>query len=230
MADERDQIDWAEWHRGYDDPQGHLAGRLAVVRQLAAKTIDLATARPPYVTSLCAGDGRDLLPVAAVSARLPRVTLVEQDPRLAEEARRQAVRLGLGDTARVVEGDAGDLATYVGVPPADVVLVCGVLGHLSDDDVERLAVSLPQLATAGARVVWTRGPWATADAGPRVEETDDEHPAEGIRRAFAAHGLVEEDLVTPEGTDFCVGVHRLTRDPAPRPPVGRLFRFGSASG
>ncbi|MCH1865754.1 class I SAM-dependent methyltransferase [Nocardioides sp. CFH 31398] len=223
-------IDWVEWHRGYDDPRGHLAQRLAVVRQLVGKAVDLATARPPYVTSLCAGDGRDVLPVAAVSARLPRVSLVEQDPRLAEEARRQATRLGLAESARVVEGDAGDLATYTGVARADVVLLCGVLGHLSDDDVDRLAVSLPQLAAAGARVVWTRGPWTTSDAGPLVESDDEEHPAEGIRRSFAAHGLVEEDLVTPEGTDFCVGVHRLTREPVPRPPVGTLFRFGSASG
>jgi hypothetical protein len=46
---------------------------------------------------------------------------------------------------------------YAGMVPAYLVLVCGVLGNMTDDDVRRTIGYCAQLRAHGGRVVWTRG-------------------------------------------------------------------------
>ncbi len=127
---------------------------------------------------LCAGEGRDVLPVLAEPG-LPRhtATLIEIDPRLAERARRTATELGL-DGVEVVVADAGTLETYEALPRADVLLVCGVFGNISPDDVRRTVAALPLLVVAGGTVVWTRG-------------TEDMDRTPQIREWFASSGFAE---------------------------------------
>ena len=107
------------------------------------------------MVSLCAGDGRDLLEVLAGRDDADRVTatLVELDPRLAGHARDRA-RGWSGIEVRTA--DAGDHEVYADLPPADLVLLCGVLGNISDADVEHTIAMLPALCAPDARVIWTR--------------------------------------------------------------------------
>jgi len=42
--------------------------------------------------------------------------------------------------------DAGDLEAYAGTVPADLVLLAGVLGNISDADVRATIAALPALA------------------------------------------------------------------------------------
>jgi hypothetical protein len=44
----------------------------------------------------------------------------------------------------------------VGAVPADLVLVCGVFGNISDDDVKTTVLALPTLCAHGGTVIWTR--------------------------------------------------------------------------
>ena len=93
----RDVTDWKKWHVGYDDPEGSLPRRLAVVRRWISETLSAHPASTPMrILSLCSGDGRDLLPALAdADHETVSVVLVERDTMLAQKARATASRLGV---------------------------------------------------------------------------------------------------------------------------------------
>lgn len=211
--------DWNEWHVAYDDPQSSLSRRLGVVRQQLATIVDAREPGPVYLLSLCAGDGRDVLPVLACRRTQVSAVLVEIDPTLSSLARRTARRSGL-PSVEVRTADAGKVDTYSGVPPADVLLACGVFGNITDADVRCTVQALPQLLAPDATVIWTRG--NRNDGDPT---TDDGDPADMVRSVFAEYGFDEEVFVRPDHARFRVGVHRFTGKPQPRARGGTMFTF-----
>jgi hypothetical protein len=56
----------------------------------------------------------------------------------------------------VVTADASLTDHYRGMAPADLVLVCGVFGNITDEDIERTIDSCPQLCQTSGTVIWTR--------------------------------------------------------------------------
>lgn len=96
--------------------------------------------------------------------------------------------------------------------PADVVLVCGVFGNVTDDDVHNTVGYLPEVCAAGATVVWTRGRF-DPDLTP------------SIRRWFTDAGFAELEFVSLEGTTAAAGAHRLTASPSAFVAGRRLFTF-----
>jgi hypothetical protein len=207
MADE-----WLEWHRSYvDDPS--MAERLRVVQDRIREALDSRPPGPIRVISACAGDGRDLLGVLHGHPRAHDVMarLVELTPELAEAGRERASREGfLG--VEFKEGDASNTNAYAGAVPADVVLMCGVFGNLSDADVRETIRHLPELCARGATVIWTRGRFEP-DLTPN------------IRSWFAEAGFTELSFVTVAGSTKSVGAHRLTTAPKRFRPGVRLFTF-----
>jgi hypothetical protein len=149
-------MDWHEWHRDYDDPTSTLSRRLAMVQQQIATALNRLPSRPWQVLSLCAGDGRDLLGVLDGHPRSSDVSgvMIELDPDLAAVGRAAYASAGLA-AIEFRTGDAGDAAQYVG-RKADLLLVCGVFGNLSDEGVPALAARLAGLCEPGATVIWTR--------------------------------------------------------------------------
>jgi len=138
--------DWVAWHRDYEDPSSSLARRLEVV-QRELRTA-LALTRPAdgesRLLSICAGDGRDVLPVLAERGRDVRALLVELDPLLCERARSSAAELGLTGV-EIRTGDAGVTDAYRGFTPAHVVLACGVFGNITVEDGRQTVAALPSL-------------------------------------------------------------------------------------
>src|SRR5215510_4423574 len=60
--------DWLEWHRHYDDPNSPLVQRLALTHHALCRAFEVAPGDPEGVVqlvSICAGEGRDVLPVLA---------------------------------------------------------------------------------------------------------------------------------------------------------------------
>ena len=109
-------------------------------------------------------------------------------------------------------GDAGELSTYREIPPADVLLLCGVFGNISDEDVRTTIENASRLCRPGARVVWTRG-----RREPDLTPT--------IRRWWGDAGWRETSFVTGAPTaEWAVGAAYLTRDPLPYEQM-RLFSF-----
>ncbi|GAA4103731.1 class I SAM-dependent methyltransferase [Actinomadura miaoliensis] len=205
--------DWAEWHRAYDDPRSSLSRRLRTVRQRVREALDVAPAGRLRAVSLCAGQGRDLIGALADHPRRTDVTarLVELDEENVRAARAAARRAGLTGV-EVIAGDASHTDAYAGAVPADLVLVCGVFGNITDADIERTVSLLPQMCARGAHVVWTRNrrpPDITGD----------------ICRWFEKHGFEKRWLSPPEEKSFGVGVHQFHGDPVPLERGVRLFTF-----
>ncbi|WP_067828446.1 class I SAM-dependent methyltransferase [Actinomadura kijaniata] len=213
MERQQTQRDWAAWHKEYDDPHSPLSRRLTLVRRRIAEILDAAPAGPVRTVSLCAGQGRDLIGAAAGHPRAAdvRARLVELDPENVRAAREAALSLGLpGITA--VAADASVTDAYLGAVPADLVLVCGVFGNITDADIRRTVSLLPRLCAPGAHVVWTRN---------RVPPD----PTPDICRWFGEHGFQACWLSPPEAGVYGVGVHRFTGTPLPLEPGVRMFTF-----
>ncbi|SCL30225.1 hypothetical protein GA0070616_4033 [Micromonospora nigra] len=206
--------DWYTWHDDYDDPASPLAHRLAEVRRHIAGALDDAPAGPLRAVSLCAGQGRDLIPVLATHPRGGEVTarLVEADHRNAEVARAAARAAGLS-RVEVVVADAAHTDGYIGLVPAHLVLVCGVFGNVSDADVRRTVRHCAALCATGGTVIWTRH-----------RHEPDLVPA--ICGWFAEEGFALVTVVSP-ADGVGVGVHRLLGAPRPLPAGVTMFRFGS---
>jgi predicted RNA methylase len=133
--------DYLKWHEAYDDPSSDLSWRLREVQAHIRAVLDEVEG-PVGVLSLCAGDGRDVLQVLAErdDASRVRAALIELHPMLAQRAREFVGASGLTNvTVRIA--DAGNTSAYTGAIPADLVIMIGVLGNLSDDDVPRSPAS-----------------------------------------------------------------------------------------
>ena len=205
--------EWVDWHRGYDDPGSSQARRLATVRRLTSAAIDSARGGEIQIVSMCAGDGRDLIGALRAHPRRHdvRARLVEIDPALVERGRDAASRDQL-EGVSFVTGDASTTTAYEGAVPADIVLVCGVFGNVSDDDVHNTVIHLPELCAEAATVIWTRGRF---------------HPdlTPAIRSWFSTQGFEELEFAPLTGTTAAVGAHRLITSPAAFVPGRRLFTF-----
>jgi hypothetical protein len=204
--------DWLSWHDDYDQPGSSLARRLAAVQDRIRIALDTAPPGPLRVVSMCAGQGRDLIGVLAGRPRRDDVSarLVELDERNAGIARRSAAAAGLHQV-EVITGDAALTDQYAGMVPADLVLVCGVLGNMSDADVERTIGFCTQLCAHGGTVVWTRGRFEP-DLVPRVCDW------------FADLGF-EQLWVSEPGVGYGAGAHRFAATPAPLESGARMFTF-----
>jgi hypothetical protein len=181
---------------------------LKVIQRHVRTFLDECEAAAPRVVSLCAGDGRDLLDVLAEHPRGPQVRarLVELDPTLAARARHRAAVGGL-DSIDVICSDAASIDSYAAAIPAELVLVCGVFGNISDGDVRRTIDALPQLCASDATVIWTRHRYH-----PDLTPT--------LKRWFAAAGFAERAFDSPGANQWSVGMHTF-RGRAATPRAGR---------
>ena len=221
-----EHTDWNAWHDDYADPGSALSARLAVVRseirraladhaaRQAERAARAGRAGPLTVLSACAGDGRDILGVLAEQdkrrARV-QVSLLETDRRNLDRAARFCRDAGLAGV-RLLDRDAGLSDSYLDAAPADLVLLCGVFGNITDADVRRLIGFLPALCRPGATLIWTRSRRAP-DLTP------------SIRDWLAAARFTELSFTAPPGVQGSVGAHRFDGEPEPLLADQRLFSF-----
>jgi hypothetical protein len=206
---------WESWHHAYDDPDSSLSHRLRIVQREIASWLDATAPNLVHVVSLCAGDGRDLLEVLTQRDDAGRVsaTLMELDPSLSSRARAAA---GQWRGIELRTADAGDPGSYAGVPPADLVLLCGVLGNISDDDVRHTIQVLSAMCGKSARVIWTR-----------TRRPPDLTPS--VRTWFADNGFRECGFYPLAASNASVGVHDLVDRRSATLGSERLFTFHPAS-
>ncbi|HEX3812054.1 MAG TPA: class I SAM-dependent methyltransferase [Mycobacteriales bacterium] len=207
-------MDWQKWHTGYDQPGSGLAERLRAVQAQLRVALDSAGPGPLRAISVCAGQGRDLIGVLAGHPRRNDVTarLVELDPRIADVARESVHGAGLR-RVEVVTGDAAALDQYLAIAPADLVLLCGIFGNISEADIERTIDLARGLVRTGGTVVWTRGRGdGDADVVPRICRWFEERPFQRL-------------WLSPPDVTWGVGAHRFTGEPTPLPPGTNMFTF-----
>lgn len=171
---------------------------------------------PVSVVSLCAGQGHDILVVLPGHPRRADVTavVVEADPRNAAIARQCAADAGLRPAVDVRQANAGRIAAYSDALPADILVLCGIFGNVSDPDIRRTVRATSAMCKPGGTVIWTRHR-REPDLTPCI-------------RAWFAHAGFDEIAfeAPPEAKLAGIGVHR-RRGPAPRErlPEGQLFTF-----
>lgn len=203
--------DWRVWHGQYADPASSLHRRLAVVQRILSDLVD--PLGPQHrILSLCAGDGRDIIPLLAgrPPQRRPQLVLVELDPDLSEAARSAADESGVDAT--VVVGDAGIRSHWDNHLPADLLMLCGIFGNIADEDVETTIRSAGSLLSPDGVVIWTRG----AVTGPdRRQQTRD---------CFRDCGF-DEVAFESEPHGYGVGANRASAAVTRLPVPDRIFTF-----
>jgi hypothetical protein len=206
-------MDWEAWHAAYDDPSSLLSARLRRVRQRLSEAIDRASPGPVRLVSLCAGQGRDVIGVLPGHPRRDdvRAVLVEANPRLAEAARGAATKAGLAQV-EVREADAAAVANFADALPTDVLLLCGIFGNVSEEEIKRTVEASAAMCTPGATVIWTRHR-LPPDLTPQV------------RAWFAASGFDELAFEVGPDTMMGLGANRLRRPATAGLPDGPLFAF-----
>ena len=205
--------DWNAWHADYADANSALSRRLRVIQQHIADWLNETAPASVSALSVCAGDGRDLIDVLGQRRDAARVSalLVEADEQLVARATARAAACDLPGVT-VSCADAGRMGAYMSVGPADLVLLSGVFGNISDDDVRRTIDALPQLMAAGGTLVWTRH-----------RKAPDLTPL--IRQWLEEAGFSELSFTTPQDVFVSVGVHRFGCAPVPKDPAAQLFTF-----
>lgn len=200
--------DWRAWHGHYDDEDSSLSRRLQVVQRLLDGLVDGDQVR--RVLTLCAGDGRDILPVLAGKTQRPDVVLVELDPDLAAAAGRLATETGVD--AAVLVGDAGASQTWHDLVPVDLLMLCGIFGNIRDRDIRTTIDAARGMVTHGGSVIWTRGYLDEVDLRPQ------------IRTWFTEAGFTETAFEA-EPIGYGVGVNRWPSDTLANAIPDRLFSF-----
>src|ERR1035437_761009 len=164
--------------------------------------------------SACSGDGRDILGVLSErdDADRVRATLIKVNPRIAESARGIVAAAKL-TAIEVRMADAGNTDAYVGAVPADLVILVGIFGNISDEDLERTIHAAPQFCRPGANLLWSRG---------RVHSDRND----AVRAWFAEAGFAELDYATRDsGRRPALGAMRYDGELQPLIPGSQLFRF-----
>ncbi|WP_152361226.1 class I SAM-dependent methyltransferase family protein [Microlunatus speluncae] len=202
-------MDWHQWHQGYQG--GGLAGRLPLVQDQLRQALTETRPGPIMIISVCAGQGHDVIGVFQDGPRQAdvRARLVEWDHRNVAEAQRRVDAAGLGNI-EVRQGDAGLTDAYVDAAPAQIVLLCGVFGSLTEPDINRTVGMLPQLCDENAQVIWT-----AHRSSPDLYRQ--------ASAAFDRHGLTRRH--TDPDDRFGVTRHQLVTQPTPLQPGRRMFEF-----
>ncbi|WP_206735070.1 class I SAM-dependent methyltransferase [Bosea sp. Tri-44] len=189
-----------------------MAQRLQVVQRQIRTALDSSPSGALQIISLCAGQGRDLLEVLANHPRRNdvRARLVELDERNTAFAEQSARASGLHQV-EVVTADASLTDQYRDMVPAHLVLICGVFGNITDEDIERTIDVCPQLCATGGSVIWTRHRRAP-DRVPLICER------------FEARGF-DLQWLSDHGTELGVGVHRFFGEHQPLATGRHMFKF-----
>lgn len=218
-------MDWFEWHRLYES-RAPLQRRLKLVRRHISECLNLSPPGEVRIISVCAGDGRDLVGALKGHHRAPdvRARLVELDERLVLRGREAAAGAGLSERLEFLNADATSSRAYEGIAPANLLLLCGMLGHLDEPSTLRLVRHLPALCQSGGFVVWTRN----------LNYGDGNRHADLFRSLLRQSALEEVRTETTHGKPlfrkgtrgrFLVSTYRYRGECSALPPDAKLFEL-----
>jgi len=210
---------WNNWpRRAYD--RGSYQHRLEAVEQHLHTALDRAPAGRIRVVSICAGDGRDVINVVDSHSRRGDVTawLVEADCKSVEAGIARARAAGLDNHVRLIQADATMFATYQDIPRADVLLFCGVWGHVAAEERDSVVAACRALCCQGGSLIWTRG---VQFGMARVDE---------IRGLFRESQWEQAQETITSDKKWVVVTHRLRQPNTSPPSNGRIFHFRTTAG
>jgi hypothetical protein len=194
--------------------------RLLAVQEHLAECIDLAPRGRVRVISMCAGDGRDVIGVLGSHPRQKDVSawLVESNRQTVADGARQTLSAGLENTVKFLNEDGTVYATYKKIVPADVVLLCGVWGHVPTNERAQLVRAMACLCKPGSAVIWTRGVSKDMTRLHEIESLFDSSSWEQVRLSITSD------------KKWAVATHRFRGPPLELPESGQIFHFCGGAG
>jgi hypothetical protein len=194
--------------------------RLHAVQEHLRRNLDEAPAGPLRLISICAGDGRDVIGVLRTHGRRSDVSawLIELDRQSVAAGMREASIHSLQDAVQFINRDATDYAVYQGMVPADVVLACGVWGHVPAHERKSLVDALARLCKPSGAVTWTRGVSGGITRLNEIDQLFARQTWESVKRTITAD------------KKWAVGTYRFLGPPVELPQAGRIFNFQRHAG
>jgi hypothetical protein len=180
------------WHDNYEDKTSTPYKRTLIVKKLIVDY--LINKNNITILSICAGQGRDVLTSLNADTY---AYLIDIDKKCIDYAQSYVNNNNIHNVS-IIKADASLISTYVdnNIPKADLILICGVFGHLSLEDISITAQSLKQLIKTGGSVIWTRHKF-------------DNDITKEVREAFELAGYKEETFISPKEEPFSIGMHKL---------------------
>jgi hypothetical protein len=209
--------DWFAWHDNYRT-RPRMRQRLQIVREYLANCLNACPSGKIQVISVCAGDSRDLTGTLYDHPRTADVQarLVEIDERLVECGRTAAEAAGLGEQLEFIQGDATISSVYEGAVPAAIVLLCGVIGNIPEEELPGLMETLTYLCKPEAFLIWTRDLFE-----------DGENRLASVRAMLQNSRFEEVNFRMTLTGNMGVGTHRYLGQTLPLPKDKQLFVFSS---
>jgi len=200
--------------------QNRYQQRLEAVQQHLIERLDSVPCGPIRLISICAGDGRDVIGVLQTHERRKEMSawLVELDRQSVAAGIRDASLVGLQDTVRFINGDATDYVTYQDIAPADIVLACGVWGHVPAHERVSLTSALAALCRPRGTVTWTRG---ISNGTARLDE---------IESLFVRPTWERMRITLTADKRWAVATYRYGGQSRLLPRTGRIFNFERHAG
>ena len=207
--------------RSYPDYQkNRFQQRLLAVQEHLAECLDSSPRGSVHIISMCAGDGSDVIGVLGSHPRRSDVFawLVESNSQTVADGILQSTRAGLENTVEFLTEDGTLYATYKRIAPTDIVLLCGVWGHVPAQERVQLVRALACLCKPGGTVIWTRG---VSKDMTRLRE---------IQLLFddPSWNLVRFTLTSDK--KWSVGTYRYRGPPLELPESGQIFHFCGGAG
>ncbi|MGD0284346.1 MAG: class I SAM-dependent methyltransferase [Candidatus Saccharimonadales bacterium] len=205
--------DWQEWHNHYNEPSSDLAKRLQIVQEQIDNCLPRDINEPYQIIDICAGDGRDLIGVLSKYPNLLNIRsfLVEINDEIANQAK-ELINTEHIQNIQVVIADAANSSLYKNVIPADLILLCGVFGNISIEDVRYIIKNLSMFCKSGTKVIWTRNR-RVPDVTPK------------IRELFTNNSLDELKFISTSDNTYAVGLNIFNGNTKPFNPELKLFTF-----
>ena len=194
--------------------------RLSAVQQHLTESLDCAPSGSLRIISMCAGDGRDVIGVLKSHRRRQDVAtvLVELNCQSIADGAREMQTAGLQNNVEFLNADATAYETYKHLGPANIVLLCGVWGHVPASERVRLIGALTSLCLPGGTVIWTRG---IAKGLERFHE---------IQATFPMSSWKQDRVTFTSDQKWAVVSHRFLGTPTELPSSGPIFRFQTGVG
>ncbi len=210
---------WSGWPEKAYQREGYQQ-RLQAVEEHLGECLDEAPAGPVRILSMCAGDGRDVIGAVRSHRRRKDIAawLVELNSQSVELGKGYSVNAGLDRTLKFINADATIYSTYRSIGPADIVLVCGVWGHVPAHEKTLLVRAISTLCKPGGAVIWTRG---TSKGIGRVRE---------IEALFAGSWWEKERVTYTADAAWAIATYRYRGPAHELPAVGQIFHFQKDAG
>lgn len=220
-------MDWLQWHRAYEQFPA-LARRLSLVQNQIRRCIDTSPAGQINITSVCSGDGRDLLGAISEHPRSGdiRALLVELHSDLVETGKAAFDGAGLSSNVTFINGDAASVAPYLGKPRADIVLMCGMLGLVHPSEFPGAVRTMQALCKEGGHVIWTRR--LDSNGFRHYHQLNRFMKKEGFRRLQSAYTSFYLPFIPSNDPVFAVSTHRYLGQTVALPEQGHLFKVNDA--